>query len=90
MDKLQKLAHELRTAIVVVDHNHKGKTLNMYDPVDDNSGHSSKTGVADAIMSLYRETDGKLGGRLVSRSCVNIPILVPPESGDNYGFLAIN
>lgn len=21
---------------------------------------------------------------------VNIPILVPPESGDNYGFLAIN
>jgi hypothetical protein len=52
---LQRLAIERDITILLVDHHRKGGAQSVGDVVDDVMGATSKVGVADAAMGLYRE-----------------------------------
>jgi hypothetical protein len=54
LSPLHAAAHELETAILIIDHHHKGLT-DKRDPVNDVLGSTAKGAVVDTALGLYRE-----------------------------------
>lgn len=55
--KLHSLAWDMNCPIVVIDHFRKPSLRDAYDVVDEISGSTGKTGVADTIMGIVRKRD---------------------------------
>lgn len=67
LGRLQELAHESRTAILVIDHHKKGRAD---DPVDDVMGSTGKAAVADGLLGLYRQRgDSTATLKVTGRDC---------------------
>lgn len=65
MGVLQRLAMEQEIALLLVDH-HRKTAQDSADPIDDVMGATSKAGVADAAMGLYRKRGEKTATLKVS------------------------
>jgi len=62
LGRLQRLAHLLDMAVLVIDHHRKSSALGP-NPIDDIMGSTGKAAVADALLGLYKE-QGKRGAVL--------------------------